>query len=378
MLFSSFLEKVVNSSEFETLTPAYRHRLLYAYSLLTGGVLPAREIDVPYYLNDLGVRQFKEIAIYCRENLKRVSVELPSTSEIISFLLNTPLDQLSKSFDAVILSTGNYEAISEVVAKKKKEILESNIYQLLIYSATAFVAVNPEDSLEFFRKAALCSPSAVSAAVAYHRMAVTTLKRLHNFSDTKNIILEMLKFNVLNTTEKLMIFALINNLYALLALMENDKNSDFISYLAIYNSSIMIDSLIGRSLSEQERSQAIRYKSQIAINEAQIYIKQGNRQSAIKVLKENLDYIQEKAPEYVCEASGCLAYALFLEGNFNDSIEYAKKSIREYSLIGDLKGLKNTREILAGAYEKAGQHEKALETVRLLEDDLLGEKEYLT
>lgn len=335
-----------------------------------------RTIDIPYALNDLGVRRFDSMRDFAYLNSERIGIPLPTTRELIIEAANEPRSKLAHFFDAVVLLTGDYGALEKVVQTRGSEIMANHDFELLIYSGTVLAAIDTAQAVRYYKTAEKCAPNMISRVTALHRAAVTQLKRAKDYGAARAQMQEMLDIPLESLNDKLIAVALIDNLYCLLLTLEDFDKELFASELLIQNAHLMTKCIISNEkVSSKKKSQAARYRSQIAINHAQLLVHRKDFSGAVKILLNNLDATAQDASEYICEAQGCLAYAYYLADEWENSIHTAKEAIRAYSAIGDLKGLRTTREILVGAYEKAGRHSDALAEIERIEKDPLGEGE---
>ena len=370
-----YTESVLTSNRYTTLAIAYRHRVEYMHAAIKKETLPARTIDIPYALNDLGVREFKDLSLFAKANAKRAAVSIPTSNELYTELMAVDLENFSIWIDAAILLTGDYYAILKAIQARKSEIISKGNYTALIYSGTAIAFVNPDDAIALFDLAAKKAPTPILKVTAYHRAAVTALKRKREYQQARQRIHQMLQIEIVEMNDRLAALALIDNLYSLLLIMENDTiEIQITSEIFIANAHLLSNCIMNSESTEKEKSQAARYRSQIAINYAQLLEKRGDKEGAIRIFRNNLVEVVRDADEYYCEAVACLAYALYLNDEYTESIIYSKKAIQAYSKIGKIDSLKTAREVLLGAYEKSGNHTEALQVLKLLQTDPLGEQ----
>jgi hypothetical protein len=97
---------------------------------------------------------------------------------------------------------------------------------------------------------------------------------------------------------------------------------------------------------------AERYKGQILLNYSQLYFFEKKYKKGLEILMANLKEFEKKGSEYIGEIYGAIGYAMFLNKNFEQSIDYLKKALKEYDQLGDLEGeIFCIKVLLASAYK---------------------------
>ena len=115
------------------------------------------------------------------------------------------------------------------------------------------------------------------------------------------------------------------------------------------------------STSVQSSLPAIRlvYRSQIAINYAQLLQNEGNYKGAVAFLERNLEQVQKDSPEYMPEALAAAGYACYMNGQFSDAVEHLQKAVDLFDGIGEIMGKKTATEILISSLEKSERNAEA-------------------
>ncbi|NRO45105.1 hypothetical protein IMAU30034_01298 [Lactobacillus helveticus] len=116
------------------------------------------------------------------------------------------------------------------------------------------------------------------------------------------------------------------------------------------------------------RSQAERYKGQVAINLVQLEIQKNNFKSANAIAIKNLDHVKNFSKGYVAEAYSTLVYTQFLLKDYKNSVSTSKQSVNEHIKIENYDGVKASREMLIGNYMKLGLKEEASKEAQLILD----------
>lgn len=123
-------------------------------------------------------------------------------------------------------------------------------------------------------------------------------------------------------------------------------------------------------------SRGVRYRSQIAINRAQIEVSLGNYPEACRILSLNVDDARSGAFDYLSEALGEYAYTLFLNNEFDKALRTANEAFWHNYYIGGIAGMRMVRDIGIASLYKMGQSGRAEELCVVAEDDVLGSKGY--
>lgn len=301
------------------------------------------ERKIPYYLNDLGIREFEDIRKEMDYLSRKYNFRILSTAEIENCLMNIDINKLSQWFDMAIFMTGDYVAVENVIEKRFFEIITINNYRLYIYSATVLAVQRNEKAKKLFLKAQDISvaKTILNVAIAKHRLAVAELKRFRNIETCEKMILEIMSLPFSKLTEKTMILALVNNLYALCFIMKDKDNwKKFELLIVIENAKKYVEILLSlEGATFEEKDQAVRYLSQININRAQIMQKNKQYSQSVAILEDNLKIVEQYAPFYLSEALGTLGYAYFLNNEFKQAVIILTRAKKVYIDEGAIKSI---------------------------------------
>ena len=360
-----YFEEYVNNllAQKEKIDDVYLQRLMFAQNTISGRKLNfKRTVALPYLLNDLGVRRSKSPSLLAESMAAKVGVKIPSTEMLTKDLSACAIESFADLCDAVVLCTGDYDAVANAAMNRKEELVQGRDYISLVYSGTAIAEPLPQEAVYFFQFASECARNDMDAIIALHRAAATALKRLHNYSQTTGFIKQLMQHPVGTLAEELKKVALANNLYALLLIMDTSKRShdyakDMITLNAHLECSCIIDE--GCKCSDTVKSEAARYRSQIAINYAQLLQNEGNYKGAVAFLERNLEQVQKDSPEYMPEALAAAGYACYMNRQFSDAVEHLQKAVDLFDGIGEIMGKKTATEILISSLEKSERNAEA-------------------
>ncbi|MDR2660853.1 MAG: hypothetical protein LBC17_02260 [Lactobacillaceae bacterium] len=380
----SFLNalKRIDISKLGPAKAVLEERINVANKLLNNEVITKRTTKAPYYLNDLGVRYSSSPKQFILSILKNESIIIPTADELISDLDEYNVNILADAIDAVVLLTGNFEAVRNIVVKRQEEIIEHGSYVLNIYAGTACAALNDGDNgIIFFKNAIKKSKNILDSLIAKHRLLATILKRKRNFQLFDEIILDIFlnDLHKISEYDKLQITALLNNLLALRHVMDKDyANAIMSDLILLFNSQQLLRESIqqGKEL-KLDVSESIRYTSQIAVNQAQLLHKLEKHDDATNILKHNLEIVSQNAPEYLSESLGAYSYSLYLSDHFKEAIEYSTKGLIEYCSVGNTRGIDTIRQIRIGSFSKLGDNDNVKREIMFAATDKLGIKEVL-
>lgn len=379
MVLEKLIQDIKSNDRFYLCTKSFIDRINYAEKLLLSSQnMSSRTISVPHSLNDLRVRINLSLRILSLINTERLGLRIPACETLEKDLLHIPIEQFANRIDALLLVTGEYNAIINVVKARRQELLTEGNFLTLIYSGTAISKDDVNLSIHFFDTAAKEAPDELKFLTAMQRAIVITIKRKKDFKEARERLTKMIAIKPTDINNRLIIMALLNNLYSLQLIIEdmNEKNQ-FSAELALVNADLMATRVFVSDIEDPIKDQAMRYKSQIAINYAQLLQNRNHFDAAVILLENNLVEVKKYAMDYYSEALGALAYAFYLNKNYKKAIDFSKKAIIEYAKIGEILAIRSSREVLIGAYEKSNQHTKALEIAQIMIEDPLGEKEEL-
>lgn len=358
-------EEYVNNllTQKRNFSDTYLQRLMLAKSVIDGKkVDTTRTVTLPYLLNDLGVRRSKSPSLLAEAVATKAGVKIPSTEMLTEDLSMCNIESFADLSDAVVLCTGDYDAVANAVMNRKVELIQHRDYVSLVYSGTAIAEPHPQEAISFFQQASKCAHNDMDAIIALHRAAATALKRVHDYPKATDFIRQIMEHPVSTLVEELKKYALANNLYALLLIMDTSKCSqdyakDMITLNAHLECSCIIDDTC--KCSHIVKSEAARYRSQIAINYAQLLQNEKDYKGAAAFLEKNIEQVQKDSPEYMPEALAAAGYACYLSGQFADAIEHLQKAVGLFDDIGEIVGKKTATEILISALEKSGRSTEA-------------------
>ncbi|MBS4749661.1 hypothetical protein KG091_01075 [Carnobacteriaceae bacterium zg-ZUI78] len=325
--------------------------------------------SVPYYLNDLGVREFKSIQkmmlTVCHDNC----IKIPTTHELVEELACIPIQKYAYWIDMVIFLTGDYQAVEISVLNRFDEIVAYADYTLCIFSGTVLVARNNKKGLQLFELASNInvSKSTLNRLTALHRMAVSELKRFRNFKKVESILNEIVLENHSNIQDDLMMTVLVNNLYAFF-LLESHREMWGSLYIELImkNAQLLSKALLySKDISDNKKHQVARYLSQININLAQIFLKKEQLKRAIYLLELNVDMVSKYATVYISEALGTLGY--FLNKDFKRAIPILEQALVYHVNEGEFYSIVFDYQLLIVLYYKTDNMMK----VRELEKELV-------
>lgn len=378
----SFLNelKVIDFTDLGPARPVLEERIKIATGLLKNENMEFRTTKAPYFLNDLGVRYASAPSHFMQDITTKKRIILPTSNELCAALDNYLINSLPNALDAVVLLTGNFEAVKNTVLKRQQEILKNGTYILNIYAGTAAATLNDGDNgILFFEAAVEKAENNLDGLIAKHRLLATLLKRKRNFKLFDEMIVDIFLNDLqkISDYEKLQIIALLNNLLALRYVMDKDVTETILTDISLLTNSqqLLKESIAQGNSSNYDVSQSVRYTSQIAINQVQLLHKIGKQSDAVNILKYNLEIVKQNAPEYLSEAFGTYSYSLYLDDRFEEAIEYAKKGLREYSEVGNTRGIDAMRQILIGSFSKLDDTTNIKREIMYATTDKLGIKE---
>ena len=119
-------------------------------------------------------------------------------------------------------------------------------------------------------------------------------------------------------------------------------------------------------------SMAGRYRSQIAINQAQLRVASGRPRDALEILKTNIEFVYKESYEYFPEALAECCYVVYLNGECGVALEVGQDAFWRFQQIGSLSAMKSVREIIVSCYFKLGSKYKAERVAEAIDRDLLG------
>ena len=103
-------------------------------------------------------------------------------------MLQAEIGLLPYIMDACILLTGNFDAVFDIVSRRKSEILKHGTYNALIYSGTVCASKGSKDSYLYFSKAIQRAGDINHVITAYHILIITKLKRFHDYEGAQELL----------------------------------------------------------------------------------------------------------------------------------------------------------------------------------------------
>ncbi|WP_288646376.1 hypothetical protein [uncultured Lactobacillus sp.] len=367
MYLKDFINQILSISEIDKkIDSAFLERLAISKQLLEGTSVKDRSSRSPFFLNDLGVRFTASPKEYAEWNVKKINVKIPSHNKLVLDLLQTKIELLPYVMDACVLLTGDFDAVLEVASKRKSEILEDGTYKTLIYSGTAFASKGSEDSYLFFSKAIHKSKDISRVITAYHRLIITKLKRFHDYEGAQKLLYTLVSEKIPESEDKDLYMALFDNMLGLAIVMEPNNFSLVTAKTLLMNAAERLDKYTATCSSRNKKSQAERYKGQVAINLVQLEIQKHNYKLANQVAINNLEHVKKHSKGYVAEAYSVLAYTQFLLKEYTSSLKTAKNALNEHVSIGNYDGVKASREMIISCYMKLNMKNAAKAEAQLI------------
>lgn len=314
------LDNLQNRINGRPASPAFAERYnVTSVLLLNRTPPPLRTVAAPVYVTDLGVRLTTDPTTFYFAHTAIADVPPIPSADIRNHLITSELNLLADQLDAALLFFGDYECAHQAITRRKDDIIHSNDYRLLIYSGVIAGALGSSGALEFFDAATTCAESKTDSYAAQHRAATFEIKRRSHPE-------------------------------AGLRRLAQAKECT----------------------SKRGPRRASRYRSQIAINAAQLRVFSMNSSEASRLLRRNLDVARQNAFDYLPEALGEYAYSLYLDDNYDAASRYATEAFWRYQQIGSARGIRTSREIVTACLYKQRSFRNAEHIAELCENDPLG------
>lgn len=129
MYLEDFINQILSIPKFDKkIDSAFLERLNISKKLLEGTSVRDRSSRSPFFLNDLGVRFTTSPREFVEWNTKKINVKIPSYDKLVSDMLQAEIGLLPYIMDACILLTGNFDAVFDIVSRRKSEILKHGTY----------------------------------------------------------------------------------------------------------------------------------------------------------------------------------------------------------------------------------------------------------
>lgn len=354
-------------------SPAFCERYNVTFDAIVDQRVPKmRTVAAPYYVTDLGVREFSDPKEFYATHTKIAGIAEIDKKIIADCTTQADISELALVLDAEILFFGDYKTLISPIAQRKFEILDSKDYTLLIYCGNILSALNESDAIRFYEAAVDAAHVKSESYAAQHRAAAYEIKRANDpRSGLKRLQQCEQKFIDAGTPEGFVDLALLKNLEAL-AYSILGKTEESANALIEARDQILKLDRKATQISKEVLSRADRYASQIAINEAQLAISVNNPRKAVQILADNAKMARQQANDYLPEALAELSYGLFLNKQFNESYSVGCEAFWRLQQIGSVKALKTTREILVADLVGMGRVEEAEKLCDQIDIDVLG------
>ncbi|WP_143233295.1 hypothetical protein [Actinomyces ruminis] len=352
-------------------SPAFAERYNVTSALLLGHTPPpVRTVAAPLYVTDLGIRFAPDPAVFYSTHIKIAGMTPLNPVDIRDYLVASELTSLAERLDAVTLFFGDYASAFQAITARKADVIGSNDYRLLIYSGVIAGALGNHDALEYFATATMCTNSKTDRYAAQHRAATFEIKRQSSFEAGLRRLFHAEKAYVdSGTLEGQLDLAIMYNLVALAYSRLRDRDPES----ALRSADEHLVSFMRNASGDIElMSRAGRYRSQVAINAAQIKAFSSNNAEASKILKTNLETTRRQAFEYLPEAMGEYAYSLYLDGRYDAAARHASDAFWRYYQIGSTQGIRASREIVTACLYKRRLFDDAEHIAELCESDPIG------
>jgi hypothetical protein len=334
-------------------------------SFISRAKIAATEIDSinriptiaePSYLTDLGVRRFADPEKIYKENISRLGLtelHVPESSE--RFLASVPLSAFASEIDKYLLFIGDYESCARVIEIRRDEIVSSGDYELLVYSGTIEGALAFGTAIEFFQAAYESTHLAENKFMALHRKAIVQLKRLRDFDSAENSLDLLVKeihqsfsAGLISEGDMLGFEDMANNARALVYVVRNKMDVARSFLPKKHHIRPRRDLLI------LDFDQACRYQAQENINLAQLFLSKNYNADAISILKDNTVFCSLWAENYLSESLSILAYALFLNKEFQLSLILSLQSAKLIEKESSPTRLRKNQEVIVGSIHQLG------------------------
>lgn len=369
MYLEDFINQILSIPKFDKkIDSAFLERLNISKKLLEGTSVRDRSSRSPFFLNDLGVRFTTSPREFVEWNTKKINVKIPSYDKLVSDMLQAEIGLLPYIMDACILLTGNFDAVFDIVSRRKSEILKHGTYNALIYSGTVCASKGSKDSYLYFSKAIQRAGDINHVITAYHRLIITKLKRFHDYEGAQELLYTLISKEIPRSKDKDLYMALFDNMLGLAVVMEPNSFSLVMAKTLLVNATDRINKYVSTCSSIKGKSQAERYKGQVAINLVQLEIQKHDYKLAYHIAINNLEHVRIYSKGYVAEACSILAYTQYLLKNYHDVLMTSKEALNEHADIGNFDGVKASREMLISCYIKLGMKEEAKAEAQLILD----------
>lgn len=367
------VKKIIDSQDIGKIPITYRKRLATFEALLNGNCAIERDVDCPFYLNDLGVREMNSPSLMYQLIIKRKYFEPFNLEKVEKDLQTIDLEKLADAMDGAFLLLGDYGCLFKVINLRYNDILQSRDYDLYIYSATVLSVLKDKRALDLFKVATRCpNESLFFQKMAYFRLAVAALKRFGRIDLTENSLTDTLNnSDGLTQLDRAILALLLDNFYGLYDLYNADDShaTNLGIKLSNYNALLLCDIILkDKDVPADRFDMVARYRNQIIINKAQLLLADQKIDDAKKLLINNLDETERLCPNYMAEILACLAYVCYLGEDYDQSMSYVKKAIQQFEVIGELVAMMETKKILMACYYSLGDIKSAQGVFKSLQE----------
>ncbi|ASE08398.2 hypothetical protein CEP80_04085 [Jonesia denitrificans] len=273
-----------------------------------------------------------------------------------------------------MLLIGDYELVYQVVRSRFEEILTNEDYRVQLYSGVILAAHGDESCRQAFNVASNQKKAgALHCFMAQHRLAASEIKRFsrpkHGLDILERLDESMARAAVcgkISEGDCLAMESVTANLRAL-ALMGMRE------FEAAKREVVRGRSLVpGEDLDKVKRGELARYTAQQNINITQLLVAADDGNKAVKVLEENTEFCETHCLEYLSEAKSALAYAQFLQSDYENAICTAEAAINRIVHEASPERLRSAREIIIASYAELGMMEQAEHQLEAVDIDPLG------
>lgn len=327
-----------------------------------------RSVAAPILGTDLGVRLLNDGEEFYKAHCAIANV-LPIKSEAIIEWVEEKPELIARRIDAILTFFGAYDEAREVIRRNKEQLLTSEKYDDLILFGTVLAALYDDESKEFFVNAVEKANSFSTKYSAVHRLAATAIKRTKDLKYGEEILNSIIGNDYISEGLSLE-RGLQQNL---LALIHFKRGEDEKAEGALNEAKMAVITAIEKgNLTSVEKTMAVRYMSQIAINFAQVYLEVNRHTDALAILENNLKFVAAYAPEYKAEALSELSVVRYYAGDYDGSIKMALQSFGYLYHLGSVQSMRIIRKIIVAALMHVGRPSEAKHLVELISSDPLG------
>ena len=354
-------------------SPAFFERHVTTLHLLQHKRLPARRtVSAPYYVTDLGVREFSDPGEFYRAHIEVAGADPLSRSVLAECGRTCELRSLGSYLDAVSLFFGDYGALVDVVKSREGEIIGSNDYSLLLYSGCVLSQLADRVAIRFFEEAARVADRKTDVYGAQHRASAYEIKRVDDAGAALRRLDACERNLIEDSVEGALDLAILKNLKAL-AVMRLGRGLEEVMGL-LEGADRLVSQIEGSrdSVTGELLSRAARYRSQVAINQAQVCVFRESYGDALVILRKNVEYMKAEAYDYLPEALAEFAYVCFLNERFDEAVSSGVEAFWRLQQIGSLKAMKTVREIVVASLARSDREAEAERIADDIAADVLG------